>query len=119
MDFFSHQRWRYLLSLIVVLLGGGGVARLFSVQKTVSDWYFFVGMALICAGIIVILARAALFAGWNMRRVGESDDAFRARIKNPKEIAAQKNRPLKLSQTAKTLLIVGIICVIGAIIITL
>lgn len=97
----------------------GVLALVLNAQRVVSDCYFYLGMALVCCGCVALLARAALFAGWQWRKPGEKVSDFKRRIKTPHEVTNAKNRPIKLSPRAKMLFGGGLCSVLWAIIITL
>jgi hypothetical protein len=108
--------------LVVLLL----VGLIFRGNYVVSNVYFISGMILLLIAIISILFNAHLFNGWKLNGNRKNSEFVEGVENNPeqskseriKEIAAQKNEPMKISSFTRLVLAYALILIISGVLVS-
>lgn len=111
-------------AVIFIILVVGGL--IFKGTYIVSNIYFILGMLLLLWGILAILFNAHLFSGWKLNGNRKNSEfvekiehkALQSKTERAKEIAAQKNEPMRFTPLTRLILSYALILIVNAILVS-
>lgn len=97
-----------------------GCSYVFKQQLLFSNWFFMLGLGLICLSIADILVHASLMSGWfQHKHKGETDEEYQTRKINVHQVAERKNRPLHYDRFSVNGSLIGGWLILWAVLLTI